>query len=82
MAEFTPINTMSVKMNVDMTSAGNIAQSGDPVSSTKAMTLPGISTSANLAGAKAVFEAFVGNIAGGSYDSLSAKRTMTGGVTA
>lgn len=82
MAEFTPINTMSVKMNVDMTADGNIAQTGQTVSGTKAVSIPGIAATANLAGAKTVFDAFYGNIAGGSYDSLSAKRTMSGGVTA
>lgn len=80
MAEFTPINTMSVKMNVPMNEDGFIAQSGEIVNGTKAMSIPGISASANLAGANAVFTAFL-SIAGGSYDSLSAKRTMTGGVT-
>lgn len=81
MAEFTPINTMSVKMNVPMNEDGFIAQSGEPVKSTKAVTIGGLSAGANLAGANAVFTAFL-NIAGGSFDSLSAKRTMSGGVTA
>lgn len=82
MAEFTPINTMSVKMNVPMNASGFIAQSGETVSGTKAISIGGISAGANLAGANAVFTAFLGNIAGGSFDSLSAKRTMSGGVTA
>lgn len=81
MAEFTPINTMSVKMNVPMNEDGFIAQSGETTKSTKAISIGGISAGANLAGANAVFTAFLGNIAGGSFDSLTAKRTMSGGVT-
>ena len=82
MAEFTPINTMSVKMNVPMNADGFIAQSGETAAATKAITIQGISATASLSGANAVFQAFLGDIAGGSFDSLTAKRTMSGGVTA
>ena len=68
-------------MNVPMNGDGFIAQDGDTVKGTKSISIGGISAGANLAGANAVFTAFL-NIAGGSFDSLSAKRTMSGGVTA
>lgn len=81
MAEFTPINTMSVRMNVPMNEGGTIAQSGETITSaTKAINFPGIKPTATLAEASTVVGAFM-SIAGGSYDSLSAKRTMSGGVT-
>ena len=81
MAEFTPAVTASVKMNVDMNADGFIAQSVDTVTGTKAISIGGISAGTNLAGANAVFTAFLGNIAGGSFDSLTAKKTITQGVT-
>ena len=81
MADFTPINTMSVRMNVEMTADGNIAQSGDTTAATKSMSINGISAAANLSDASTVFNAYYGDIAGGNFDSLSAKRTLTGGVT-
>lgn len=81
MAEFTPALTASVKMNIDMNSGGFIAQSGDTVTGTKAISIPGIKAAATLAEANAVYTAFLGNIAGGSFDSLTAKKTITQGVT-
>ncbi len=80
MTEFTPAVTASVKMNVDMTADGFIAQSGDTVASTKAISIPGIKAGATLAEANAVFTAFLGNIAGGTSDSLTAKKTIVQGV--
>lgn len=81
MAEFTPINTMSVKTNVPTNEDGFIAQAGETVKGVKAISINGISVGANLAGVNAVHTAFL-SIAGGSFDSLSTKRTMSGGVTA
>lgn len=81
MAEFSPAVTASVKMNVPMNGDGFIAQDGDTVAGTKAISIGGISAGANLAGANAVFTAFLGNIAGGSFDSLTAKKTIVQGVT-
>ena len=80
MAEFTPAITSSVKMNVAMNESGTIAQSGDTVKSNKSVSIPGIKATATLAEANAVFTAFLGDIAGGTSDSLSAKKTITQGV--
>ena len=63
MAEFSPAVTASVKMNVPMNGDGFIAQDGDTVKGTKSISIGGISAGANLAGANAVFTAFLGNIA-------------------
>jgi len=81
MAEFAPAVTASVKMNVGMTADGFIAQTGDTVTSTKSISIPGIKADATLSEANAVFTAFLGNIAGGTSDSLTAKKTVTQGVT-
>lgn len=80
MAEFAPIKTKTVKMKVNTTAAGNIAESGDTVASTKAVSIPGIKAEANLAQASAVFGVFYSTLAGGSYDSLSATQSYSGGV--
>ena len=81
MAEFKSAVTASVKMNVPMTSAGNIAQDGDTPANTKAVSISGIKATATLSESNTVFDAILGNIAGGSFDSLSAKKTITQGVT-
>ena len=81
MAEFTPAVTATVKMNVGMNESGFVAQDGETVKSTKAISIPGIKAAATLAEANAVYTAFLGNIAGGSFDSLTAKKTITQGVT-
>ena len=80
MAEFKSAVTASVKMNVPMTSAGTIAQSGDTPASTKSISISGIKADATLSEANTVFETFLGDIAGGSFDSLTAKKTITQGV--
>ena len=79
MAEFVSSPTMSVSMKVDVAS-GNIAQSGDTVNGSKAVNIPGIKKNATLAEAETVFSNFVGTICGGSYDSISAVRTIKEGV--
>ena len=80
MAEFSVANTSTVKMKVGATSGGYIAQSDDTVTASKVISIPGIKADATLAEASTVFNAFVGNIAGGSFDSLSAVKTITQGV--
>jgi len=63
MAEFATAYTSSVKMKVPVTADGNIAQSGDTVTSaTKQISIPGIKAAATLAEANTVFNAFVGDI--------------------
>lgn len=81
MADFAVAYTASVKMKVPTTTGGYIAQSDDTVTgSTKLVTMPGIKAAATLTEANTVFNAFLGNIAGGSFDSLSAVKTITQGV--
>ena len=76
MAEFTTANTATVKMKVNLNTAGNIAQSGDTVKGTKFPSLQGVKAAATLAEAKTVFDAFYGTICGATYDSLSAEKTI------
>lgn len=81
MAEFATANVANVKMKVPLTTGGYIAQSDDTVTSAvKQVTIPGIKAGATLAEANTVFNAFLGDIAGGSFDSLSAVKTITQGV--
>ena len=76
MAEFSGGATASVKMKVNTTTGGYIAQETDTVKGTKNPTIAGIKATANLAEATAVLDAFYGGIGGGSFDSLSAVKTM------
>ena len=81
MADFSVAYTASVKMKVPTTTGGYIAQTDDTVTgATKQITIPGIKAAATLAEANTVFGAFLGNIAGGTFDSLSAVKTITQGV--
>lgn len=80
MAEWAEAKTMMVTMNVDIDSDGYIAQSGDTAVGVKSFNLQGVSTDASLAQASNVFTAFIGDIAGGRFDSLSATRTIKTGV--
>lgn len=79
MAEFVTAYTGTVKMKVP-TADGNIAQSGDTENGAKQVSIPGIKAGATLAEANIVFGKFVGTICGGSFDSLSAVKTVTQGV--
>lgn len=80
MAEFVNSPTMAVSMRTEVTAAGNIAQWGDVVKGSKAINIPGIKKNATLAESEKVFDKFIGVIGGGSYDSLSAVRTIKEGV--
>ena len=80
MAEFATANTATVKMKIDINADGKIAQTGDTVVGSKTPSLAGIKPTATLAEAKTVFDAFYGQIAGASYDSLTAVKTITQGV--
>lgn len=77
---FATANTANVKMNVALDENGNIAQNGDTVAGNKMFTIQGVKATATLDEAKTVFDAFVGNIAGGTYDSLSTIKTISVGV--
>ena len=78
--EFSSPRTASVKMNVPVTEGGYLAGSGDTPAGQKSFTIAGIKTAATLAECNTVFDAFVGDIAGGSFDSLTATKTVTYGV--
>lgn len=80
MADFVNKPTATVSMRIPTTAAGNIAQSGDVVKGSKLGSIPGIKKDATLADTNKVFGAFYGTIGGGSYDSLSAVRTIKEGV--
>ena len=76
-AQFATATTgVPVNVNAD----GNIAQENDTVTGNKQFSIQGIKADATLAQANAVFDAFIGGIAGGSYDSLGATKTITVGV--
>ena len=79
-AQFATATTGVVKMPVNVTADGNIAQENDTVTGNKQFSIQGIKADATLAQANAVFDAFIGGIAGGSYDSLGATKTITVGV--
>ncbi len=75
MAEFgTPtVGTLKVKVNTDAN--GYIAQPGDTVAGTKNVAIPGFKAAGNLADANTFFNALIGTLAGGTYDSLTAQKT-------
>ena len=77
MADFSAANVANVKMKVNMNTAGTIAQSGDEVKGTKMPLLAGIKANATLTEATAVYDAFYGTIALGTFDSLTAVKTIT-----
>lgn len=79
-AEFAELNTGSLKVKLAMTESGNIAQTGDTVKSQKAFTISGFKARGSLDEANVVFDKLFGTIAGGTYDSLSAEKTVTQGV--
>lgn len=80
MATWAEIPNMTVSMKVDMNADGNIKQSGETVSSQKAQSITGVKQTATIEQATGVFSAFYGTICGGAFDSLSAVRSMKGGV--
>lgn len=69
--------TATLKVKMALNEDGNIAQSGETAAAQKVITLPGLKQNATLAEANTVLTALVGNIAGGSFDSLSASKTTT-----
>ena len=78
MANFAPLTISNVKMKVDVDNDGNISPYG---TKTKYFTIAGISATCSLAESATVFNAFLGTIGGGTFDSLSTVRTITQGVT-
>ena len=78
MANFQNPKTATVKMKVDITSDGNIAQSSDFATSSKYISIKGISATCDLADAEKVFNVFIGDsLGGGTFDNYSAVRAIT-----
>lgn len=74
-AEFT-IKNADLKVNVAMNARGYIAQSGETAVGNKKFTIPNVKSTATLAEANKVWQAFLGTIAGGSFDSLSGTKSV------
>lgn len=81
MAEFAQAKTATVKMKVNLNADGNIAQTGEEVAGAKYFSVAGLSAASTLADAKAFYDATYVNIGGGSYDTLTAQKTITTGVS-
>lgn len=73
-------NVATLKVDVNLTAAGNIAQEGDTVAGKKTITFKGLAASATPANANTVLDKIVGDICGGSYDSNSKNRSVSQGV--
>lgn len=72
--------TMSVSVNVNTNDAGYIATGEDEVAGVKGFSLNGIKRDATFAQTKSVLDAFIGDIADGSYIEGSAVGTIKFGV--
>ena len=79
-AEFADAHVGTLKVKLAVNADGNIAQSGEAATGQKTFTLNGFKAKGNLENANVVFGKLFGDIAGGSYDSLSAEKTVTQGV--
>ena len=80
MAEFAPAHVGTLKVKLAVNEDGNIAQSGETATGQKTFSLNGFKAKGNLDEADTVFGKIFGDIAGGTYDSLSAEKTITQGV--
>lgn len=78
--EFATATTGSVKMSVGLNESGYLATGSDTAVASKTFSIQGIKADANLSQANSVFNAFIGQIATGKYDSLSAVKTISVGV--
>lgn len=74
MADFAPANTSTIKMDVKLNENGTIAQNGETVGGKKTFSITGVKQSATLAQAKTVYDAFIGTLAGGTFDTLTAEK--------
>ena len=66
-----------LKVNVDLNAEGNIAQEGETAAGQKTFTIKGFTANGNATQAIDVFNRLIEGIVGGSYDTLSATRTIT-----
>lgn len=76
MANFGNALTSNVQMKIPLNFDGNIATSGQTTKGVKTWSINGISATASLDDANAVFGAFT-TICNTSFDSLSAKKITT-----
>ena len=81
MAEFENNPVSTVQMEVPLNADGDIATNGETFAGVKKVNIEGIKATATLVQASTVFDAFYGTIADTSFDSLSAKKTITQGVS-
>lgn len=81
MADFAQANTATVKMKVNLNADGFIAQSGEEVAGAKYFSVSGLSAASSLADAKAFYDATYAAIGGGTFDTLTAQKTITSGVS-
>lgn len=81
MAEFINNPVAAVQMPVPIKANGDIAVIGETEAGVKKVTIDGISSAASLAQASTVFNVFYGTIGNTDFDSLSAKKTITQGVS-
>ena len=75
--EFVTPTTAAVSMGVAVTEDGYLAGSGDTPAGKKKFSIPGIATTATNSDCATVFQAIVGGIAGGTYDSTTTVKTVT-----
>ena len=79
MAEFASANVANLSVQVNVDSDANIATSGAAVG-TKKISMKGFKANGTLANANTVFNALLTDICGGTYDSLTANKTINQGV--
>ena len=65
----------ALKVDVALNANGNIAQTGQTVKGTKTVTINGFKTAGTAADAKTVWDAIIGDIGGGSFDTLTGSLT-------
>ena len=76
MANLVTSATAAMKMEVGLNARGTIAQEGETVTGKKSVSIPGLSSDCTLVQADAVFDEIIGNIAGGTYDTLTTVQTI------
>ncbi len=80
MAEFASANVANLSVQVNVDSDANIATSGATTAGTKKISMKGFKANGTLANANTVFNALLTDICGGTYDSLTANKTINQGV--
>ena len=78
--QFATAVTGTLKANVAIDENGNIAQNGDVVAGNKSYSINGLKAAASVAEANTVYNAIIGNIAGGTFDSDTFVKTISVGV--